>query len=616
MANKFVPFLLPLLIIHPVSGQNPQAHGEYNIEHPNLPTMLENGSVSEDSFWEDFQYESYEDFASKWITPKPQVEGNDFEYYPGQWRLEEAYLVPGFRKDLSLVLGSSEQRSLIARKLPKVISTNQNATLVIQYEVKLQKKLECGGAYMKLYPPTDKDLTTYNFSTPFELVFGPDSCQPYTNEVRLVLKRTNPITGLSQEKYLQGAPQSKLNSPLSHLYTLILDAENQYYEIRIDGKVNKSGSLLQEGLFDPPLSPPKTIPDSQSFKPDAWDDRPMIPDPDAKKPEDWNEDEPLHIPDPKRTKPVEWDESIPEYIIDTQAQKPLWWNEEKDGKWVPPSIKNPSCHSPQGCGKWKPRLVKNPKYRGHWNPPQIPNPNYQGEWKPKMIDNPDYFFDETPALLENDIGIIVFDLWSTSTDTLFDNIYVGHSVEEAEKLGNMTFLPKLRLEKKELKMQEPEVQGISKPTMPESGTSGNLFDILFEKVLSGFSLLDDLVKGIIFGIGLLIVVALTAIVLIKIMLMTPDSESAKVAQRPSKISKAAEKTQKVEPLSEKSAGKSLRSSNAGAVENNAHSTGSVLDEEPEGSTLLSRKVIPLKSDEDYEEELEISVLEENDDDRK
>ena len=55
--------------------------------------------------------------------------------------------------------------------------------MVVQYEVKLQKGLECGGAYMKLLRD-NKKLHAEEFSnaSPYVIMFGPDKCGA-TNKV-------------------------------------------------------------------------------------------------------------------------------------------------------------------------------------------------------------------------------------------------------------------------------------------------------------------------------------------------------------------------------------------------------------------------------------------------
>lgn len=66
----------------------------------------------------------------------------------------------------------------------------------------------------------------------------------------------------------------------SHLYTLIVNPDNSY-EVKIDNKKVESGSLEDDWDF----LPPKRIKDPEAKKPEDWDDREKIPDPEDKKSE-------------------------------------------------------------------------------------------------------------------------------------------------------------------------------------------------------------------------------------------------------------------------------------------------------------------------------------------
>lgn len=66
----------------------------------------------------------------------------------------------------------------------------------------------------------------------------------------------------------------------THLYTLIVNPVNTY-EVKIDNKKVESGNLEDDWDF----LPPKKIKDPEAKKPEDWDDREKIPDPDDKKPE-------------------------------------------------------------------------------------------------------------------------------------------------------------------------------------------------------------------------------------------------------------------------------------------------------------------------------------------
>ena len=76
----------------------------------------------------------------------------------------------------------------------------------------------------------------------------------------------------------------------------------------------------------------------------------------------------------------------------------------------------------------------------------IDNPEYKGEWAPRKIPNPNYFEDLTPAKSLIPIGGVGIELWTMTEDILFDNIYVGHSVEDARKLAEETYFVKKKLE--------------------------------------------------------------------------------------------------------------------------------------------------------------------------
>lgn len=66
----------------------------------------------------------------------------------------------------------------------------------------------------------------------------------------------------------------------SHLYTLIVRPDNTY-EVKIDNSKVESGNLEDDWDF----LPAKKIKDPEAKKPDDWDERPKIDDPEDKKPE-------------------------------------------------------------------------------------------------------------------------------------------------------------------------------------------------------------------------------------------------------------------------------------------------------------------------------------------
>ena len=77
---------------------------------------------------------------------------------------------------------------------------------------------------------------------------------------------------------------------------------------------------------------------------------------------------------------------------------------------------------------------------------------------PKINSNPDYYQVKTPGKLDKPIGGIGFELWSIESDILFDNIYLGNSIAEAELIGNTTFKIKYELEADQRRENKPRVK--------------------------------------------------------------------------------------------------------------------------------------------------------------
>lgn len=333
---------------------------------------------------------------SRWKASHAKKEDTDEEWqYVGTWAVEEASVFPGIKGDTGLVLKDKAAHHAISAKFDTPID-NKGKTLVVQYEVKLQNNLECGGAYMKLLQQSAK-LGTDEFSnaSPYVIMFGPDRCGS-TNKVHFIFRHKNPKTGEYEEKHMTGAPSARLTKT-SVLYTLIVNPD-QTFEVRVDNEMAREGSLLED--FTPDVNPPKEIDDPKDTKPADWVDSPQMDDPEAVKPADWDEDAPFEIPDEDAEKPDDWLEDEPLKVTDPEAVKPEDWDDEEDGDWIAPLVNNPKCDDVSGCGPWVRPTKKNPAYVGKWSAPRIDNPAYKGVWKPRKIANPDFFEDKTPSNFE------------------------------------------------------------------------------------------------------------------------------------------------------------------------------------------------------------------------
>lgn len=401
------------------------------------------------------------DWSTRWspseATKKTSTQGEVFSYV-GKWSVEEPTVLLGIEGDEGLVLKTVAAHHAISAPFPKILD-NKDKTLVVQYEVKLQNGLECGGAYIKLLKDSPTGIQAQEFSdqTEYSIMFGPDRCGA-TNKVHFIFRHKNPKTGEYEEKHMTNAPAIK-NVKTTTLYTLIVRPD-QTFSIKINDEEVTKGSLLED--FEPSVNPPKEIDDPEDKKPEDWVEESKIVDPEAKKPEDWDEDAPREILDEEATKPAGWLDDEPLMIPDPDAEKPEEWDDEEDGDWVPPSVSNPKCEDAPGCGPWVRPMKSNPAYKGKWSAPMIDNPAYKGVWSPRKIPNPNYFEDKTPSNFEP-MGGIGIELWTMQENILFDNIYIGHSEADAAAFAKETYHVKADVEKKQEDANKPEESEIPDP---------------------------------------------------------------------------------------------------------------------------------------------------------
>merc|ERR1712024_28747 len=257
--------------------------------------------------------------------------------------------------------------------------SNEGKDLIIQYQAKYEKDVECGGGYFKVGPKMN-DPTTFGDPTPYNIMFGPDKCG-YTKRTHLIFNyKGKNVLKKSDLSYKQEGEGT------SHLYTMILKPDNTV-RVEIDQEKIYEGSIKE----DWEVLKPKEISDPDDKKPDDWVDDSMIDDPEDKKPDDWVEE--------KR-------------IVDSDAKKPDDWDDEEDGDWEAP-------------------MKDNPAYKGDWNVKRISNPAYKGIWEAKKIANPEYV-DDDKVYKYDDFGFLGFDLWQVKGGTIFDNVIVTDDKAEAD----------------------------------------------------------------------------------------------------------------------------------------------------------------------------------------
>jgi len=331
----------------------------------------------------------------------------------------------------------------IASKLAKPFS-NKGKTLVVQFTAKYEKNEYsfCGGGYIKLLPE-GTDLASFDGNSEYSIMFGPDRCGHEVSRIHAIFGHNGKNLLKKDDIKLEYNDKNEF----THLYTLIVHPDNTY-EVLMDEVSKSKGTLHEHWAFEQ-----KEIDDPTDKKPKDWVDDAKIPDPEDKKPEGYD-DIPRQIPDPAATKPDDW-------------------NEEEDGEWEPPMIDNPDYKGP-----WRPKMIDNPDYKGPWVHPKIPNPDYK----------PD---DKLYAVCSEGCTHVGFELWQVKSGTIFDDIIITDSLEEAQKFAEETFFKKKSGESKmyddiqeqERKQREKEMEEAEKESKAKAlDDDEDLDDLLHDEL--------------------------------------------------------------------------------------------------------------------------------------
>lgn len=320
------------------------------------------------------------DWEKRWVPSTfKEAEGTQ-----GKWEVSAGKFYGDAEADKGLQTSQDARFYQISAEFPEF--SNKGKDLIVQFSVKHEQKIDCGGGYLKILPKEGVDQKTFNGDTPYNIMFGPDICGTST-------KKTHLIFNYKGKNHLIKKEIKAESDEFTHLYTLILTPDNKY-KVEIDGTEVASGSLAED--WD--MLPPKEIKDPKASKPADWVDEKQIADPTDKKPEGWDD--------------------IPKEIADPAATKPEDWDDELDGEWERP-------------------LIANPEYKGEWTPKMIDNPAYKGEWVHPLIANPDYYEDSNLYLYESN-KFVGFEIWQVKAGTIFDNILITDDLAEARSFAELT----------------------------------------------------------------------------------------------------------------------------------------------------------------------------------
>uniref|UniRef100_A0AAZ3QTE4 Calreticulin n=1 Tax=Oncorhynchus tshawytscha TaxID=74940 RepID=A0AAZ3QTE4_ONCTS len=237
-------------------------------------------------------------WKTRWLDSKHKA-----DY--GEWKLTAGNFYGDAEKDKGLQ--TSQDARFYAASARFEPFSNEGKTLVIQFTVKHEQKIDCGGGYVKVFPST-LDQAEMHGDSQYYIMFGPDICGYSTKKVHVIFNYKGKNHLIKKEVKCK-------DDELTHLYTLILNP-NQTYEVKIDNEKVESGTLEEDWDF----LPAKTIKDPEAKKPEDWDDRPKMDDAEDTKPEgEWK---PKQIDNPNyKGAWVHPEIDNPEYAADSNIYK-------------------------------------------------------------------------------------------------------------------------------------------------------------------------------------------------------------------------------------------------------------------------------------------------------
>lgn len=130
----------------------------------------------------------------------------------------------------------------------------------MQFSVKHEQNIDCGGGYLKVFD-CSLEQTNMHGESPYLIMFGPDICGPGTKKVHVIFSYKGKNHLINKEIRCK-------DDVFTHFYTLVVNPDNSY-EVLIDNEKVESGNLEDDWDF----LPPKKIKDPEAKKPEDWDER-------------------------------------------------------------------------------------------------------------------------------------------------------------------------------------------------------------------------------------------------------------------------------------------------------------------------------------------------------
>jgi len=119
------------------------------------------------------------DWASRWIQSKHAgKELGEFKWTAGKFFGDAD-------ADKGIQTSEDARFYALSAKFADTPFKNEGKDLVIQFSVKHEQNIDCGGGYVKVFD-CDLDQADLHGDSPYKIMFGPDICGPGTKKVHVI----------------------------------------------------------------------------------------------------------------------------------------------------------------------------------------------------------------------------------------------------------------------------------------------------------------------------------------------------------------------------------------------------------------------------------------------
>merc|ERR1711934_59359 len=187
--------------------------------------LFAGAAIAENYFADDFSDGAA--WESRWIQSKHADNYGEFDLHAGKIVADAD----------NMGLRTSQDAKFYARSAKFDSFSNAGKDIAVQFSVKHDQKIDCGGGYVKLFP-ADFEPEDLHGESQYNVMFGPDICGYSTKKVHVIFNHDGKNHLIKKEIKCK-------DDQLTHVYTLVIKQDNTY-EVFIDGESEKAGSLEED----------------------------------------------------------------------------------------------------------------------------------------------------------------------------------------------------------------------------------------------------------------------------------------------------------------------------------------------------------------------------------